>query len=377
MRKQIITLLIAIFLLASTSVNAAWYEVTGASTVLESREKARERALEDAVYQALLFSGADIAGLTSIRPYLKETRVDYQFSGDEIRHIQVLKTTVSDGVMNLTARIDIYPAATSCHQEQYKKGLLMSKFDILSLQDAALGGIFQFGDDFTQLLQRRFETQAQSFVTQGISPYNVSPSEPNSTRMIAQDSAAQYILIGTITDMSATVNTERPNKGKTNRQLALSIDVLDGESGEVIFQNDYRDIAQWPFERQSKVNTKSARFWTSPYGEMAQRMSRNILLDLESALTCRATTPEIVSVKNQKGQINVGRIHGVNYGDKLSLWHNASFIDQLGIYRTQLKKSEIVLTVTRVYENASQISISPPEFAASIQIGDIATKHTR
>lgn len=377
MRKHIIMHLFTSLLLASPFVSAAWYEVTGTSSVLASVEKARERALEDAVYQALLFSGADIAGLSNIRPYLKEPRNDYQFSGDEIRQIQILTSTISAGVMKLTARIDIYPTATSCHQDQYRKGLLMSNFDILSLQDAALGGIFQFGDNFTQLLQRRFETQAQSFVSVGITEYNVSPALPERTRMIAEETAAQYILIGAITDMTATIDTKQANKGKTNRQLAMAIDVIDGRSGEVIYQNNYRDIAEWPFERQSKVDTKSARFWTSPYGEMAQRMSRNILLDLESSLTCRATTPEIVSVRGQDGQINVGRIHGAKHGDKLALWHNASFTDQLGIYRTQLKKSEIELTVTRVYENASEISVSPPELAGSIQIGDIATKHTQ
>lgn len=377
MRKQIILFFIASLLFTSTSIKAAWYEVSGSSTVLESRSKARVRALEDAVYQALIFSGADIGALAKIRPYFDENLDDYQFSGDEIRQVQILKTAVIDDVMVLTARIDIYPTANSCQKEQYRKGLLFGQFDILSIQDAALGGIFKFGDDFTQLLQRRFESQSQIFVSQGITPYNVSPAKPEHTRMIAEDASAQYILIGAITDMTATLDKKFLRKATINRQLALSIDVLDGRSGEVVYQNSYRDIAQWPFERHSKLDTKSARFWTSPYGEMARRMSRNILLDLESSLTCRATTPEIVSFTGQEGQINVGRIHGVKYGDKLSLWHNGSFIDQLGIFRTQLKKSEMVLTVTRVYESASEISVTPIELAASIQIGDIATKHTQ
>lgn len=375
MRKLFMTIFIASLTFVSSLAYSAWFEVTGSSPVLESKEKARERALEDAVYQALLFSGADIGVIPSLRPYLQESRTDYQFSGNEIRHIQVLSAKVIRGVMTLTTRIDIYPTANSCHSNQYRKGLLIGRFDIVSLQDAALGGIFQFGDDFTDLLQRRFETQAQSFVTQGISPYKVSPSQSDKVRMIAQDSSAQYILIGKINDMSATFEENFFKKDQTNRQLALSIDVLDGKSGEVVYQNSYRDIAKWPFERQSKVDTKSARFWTSPYGKMAQQMSKNILLDLENKLSCRATTPEIVSINAEQGQINVGRIHGVERGDKLSLWHNASFTDQFGNYRTQLKKSKMILTVDRVYESASEITVFPAEFAASIQIGDIATKH--
>lgn len=375
MRKPFMILFIASLALMSSVARSAWYEVTGSSPVLESKLKARERALEDAVYQALLFSGGDIGVLPRIRPYLKESRTDYQFSGNEIRHIQVLKTKEIGGVMTLTTRIDIYPTANSCHSNQYRKSLLIGRFNIASLQDAALGGIFQFGDDFTLLLQRRFETQAQSFVAQGITPYKISSSQSDRTRLIAQDSGAQYILIGEINDMSATSDSKFLQKKQTNRQLAMNIDVLDGKSGEVIYQNSYRDIAKWPFDRQSKVETKSARFWTSPYGKMAQQMSKNILLDLESHLSCRATTSEIVSINDEQGQINVGRIHGVKHGDKLSLWHNASFIDQFGIYRTQLKKSKMTLTVNRVYENASEVTIYPPEYAPSIQIGDIATKH--
>ncbi|MDD1783303.1 flagellar assembly protein FlgT [Enterovibrio sp. ZSDZ35] len=377
MSKRFLTPLATGLLLAAASTQAAWYEVTGTSTVLKNSEQARERALEDAIFQALKYSGADIGGLADIRPYLKTPRSDYQFSGNEVRHIQIIDTKERGGVMKLTARIDIYPSAKACHKNQYKKGLLMSRFDIVSPQHAALGGIFQFGDDFTVLLQRQFETQAQSFVAQGITPHHVSPSSPDVATMIAEDTGAQFILVGSITDMSATIDKKRFKDDETNRQLALSVDVIDGKSGEVIYQNSYRDIAAWPFERHSQVDTKTARFWTSPYGEMAQRVSRNILLDLESNLSCRASTPEIVSINGQVGQINAGRIHGVKYGDELSLWHNASFTDQFGVLRTQLKKSEMLLTVSRVYESSAEFTVAPVELGSSIQIGDLTTKGTQ
>ncbi|PCS21951.1 flagella assembly protein FlgT [Candidatus Enterovibrio escicola] len=377
MHKHLLKTLVAYIALFTVSVNAVWYEVTSISAVLGNKARMRERALEDAVYQAILFSGADISGLIGIRPYLKEIRSDYQFSGNEIRRIQVLDTKQEKGVIKLTARIDIYPMANACHKNQYRKDLLIGRFKIVSPAHAALGGIFQFGDDFTALLQRQFETQAQSFVVKGISSHTISSIQPHVATMIAEDMGAQYLLIGTITDMTATIGTKVQGKDKINRQLALSIDVLDGKSGEVIYQNIYRDIATWSFEKHSKVDTKTAHFWTSTYGEMARTMSRNILLDLENNLACRATTPEVVSINSQGGQINAGRIHGVKYGDKLSLWHNASFTDQYGVNRTRLKKSDIQLTVVRVYESSAEITISPVEFSTSIQLGDIVTKYTR
>ncbi|WP_096619504.1 flagella assembly protein FlgT [Candidatus Enterovibrio altilux] len=377
MHKKMIKHLVACIALYVPSINAAWYEVTGVSSVLENKAQARQHALEDAIYQAIKFSDADIGGLTVLRPYLKELKDDYLLSGNEIRQIQVLKTKQFNGAIKLTARIDIYPTASACHKNQYRKELLMTRFNIVSPEHAALGGIFQFGNDFTVLLQRQFETQAQSFVIQGISPHAISLTQPYITTMIAENTSAQYLLVGNITDMSATIDKKTVHKNKTSRQLALSISVINGKSGEVIYQNRYRDTAAWPFEKNSKVDTKTARFWTSSYGEMAQRMSRNILLDLEKNLSCRVTTPKIISIRGPHGQINAGRIHGVAYDDVLSLWHDASFTDQYGIQRTQLKKSEILLTVSRIYENSSEVSISPAELGSSIQIGDMVTKYTQ
>lgn len=67
----------------------------------------------------------------------------------------------------------------------------------------------------------------------------------------------------------------------------------------------------------------------------------------------------------------------MKYGDELALWHNASFTDQYGVNRTQFKKSNITMKVTRVYESSSEIDVSPVELGASVQIGDLVTKHTQ
>ncbi|MGL5335135.1 MAG: FlgT C-terminal domain-containing protein, partial [Enterovibrio sp.] len=45
-----------------------------------------------------------------------------------------------------------------------------------------------------------------------------------------------------------------------------------------------------------------------------------------------------------------------------------------GSARSQLKKSEILLTVTRVYEKTAEVSLTPAELVGSVQIGDLVTK---
>lgn len=71
--------------------NAAWLEVTGKAPILESDSTARINALEDATYQAMLYSGADIASFNHIKPYFATEKEEYQFSGNSIRHVMVLK----------------------------------------------------------------------------------------------------------------------------------------------------------------------------------------------------------------------------------------------------------------------------------------------
>ncbi|RXJ72889.1 flagellar basal-body protein [Veronia nyctiphanis] len=375
MYKRIVLFLMVSLLGFSASSHAAWYEVTGYSALLKSKSEARTRALEDAVFQAIQFAGGDITGVTRLKPFLSEQRDVYQFTGDEIREIQIVEERTSTKAVTITARVSINPTAKACHKSQYRKNIVLNRFGIVTPQHAALGGIFRFGDDFTDLLQRQFDKQSQSFVVSDVSDLAISPGNPVVNTMIADDNNAQYLISGSITDMTATLDERIFRRDGVNRQLALTIDVIDGKTGDVIYQNNYRDIAAWPFENTSKVDTRTARFWASSYGEMARRMSRNIMLDLESVLACRATSPEVVAFNGDQGQINVGRVHGVKMGDKLQLWHNASFIDQFGSSRNQFRKSEMTLTVTRVYDHSAEISVSPAELARSVQIGDLVTKH--
>ncbi|MDX1302384.1 flagellar assembly protein FlgT [Photobacterium sp.] len=374
MKRNIIRCLSSLCLIASFCVNAAWLEVTGQAAMLESESTARSNALEDAIYQAMLYSGADISSFSHIKPYLVSEREEYQFSGNEVRHVMVLKTQKKSGNLYVTARIDIYPSANTCHKIQYKKGVLLGQFDIVSPQHAAMGGIYQLGDDFTAMLQRQIERKSQSFVVSGITRVPIRPEQPDAMTMLAEDNDAQYIINGQITDLTSTLDQKLIRSDQVNRQFAATVQVMDGKTGEQLFQNNYREVAEWPFSRVSQVDTKSARFWQSSYGQAVQRISRNVMLDLESSLSCRTSLPEVVNVNGNTVQVNVGRIHGVTRGDQLQLWHSAGFIDQMGIPRNRMVQTDITLTVERVYEKSTELSVNQTDLAGSIQAGDLLTR---
>ncbi|MCR9932053.1 flagellar assembly protein FlgT [Vibrio antiquarius] len=374
--KKILTSLFSITLvmLVPFKVMASWYEVTGVATIVSSEETARLHALEDALFKAVNFSGADIGSISNLMPLLEESRNEYQFTNHEVRYILVESERKRRGKVEVKIRVDIYPSATGCHTDQYKKTILVGNIEVASPQQAVMGQIYQVGDDFSRVVNRQLDQTSRSFVSVGTTDYSISSNYPARTQMIAQDNGAQYIIGGVITDLTATVESQLLQDDIINRQFALEMKVFDGKTGHEVFNKAYREVARWPFAKTSQVDTRSARFWASTYGEMMLRVSRNIMLDLESELSCKITLPEVVAVFGNTVTMDLGRMHGVKEGDKLQLWHTASFIDQNGLPRNKVSQSEITLTVSRIYEHEAELTIDQPNLASSVQIGDVMNK---
>lgn len=274
---------------------ASWYEVTGVATIVSSEDAARLHALEDALFKAVNFSGADIGSISNLMPLLEENRKEYQFTNHEVRYILVESERKRGGKMEMKIRVDIYPSATGCHTDQYKR-LFWSVTLTLPPQQAVMGQIYQVGDDFSKVVNRQLDQTSRSFVSVGTTDYSISSNYPARTQMIAQDNGAQYIIGGVITDLTATIESQLLKDDIINRQFALEMKVFDGKTGHEVFNKAYREVARWPFAKTSQVDTRSARFWASTYGEMMLRVSRNIMLDLESELSCKITLPEVVAV---------------------------------------------------------------------------------
>ncbi|MCG9633521.1 flagellar assembly protein FlgT [Vibrio sp. Isolate30] len=374
--KKIFSTLFSIGSLLTMTFNAhaSWFEVTGTAAIVASEDAARVHALEDALYKAMQFSGGDIGSIANLTPYLQAEQKEYQFTNHEVRYILVDKERKRSGNIMITARIDIYPSANGCHESQYKKTFLVGNVDLASPQQAVMGRVYNIGDDFSHVINRQLSQESRSFVSVGTTDYEIDRRQPETLKMIAQDHGAQYVIGGTITDLTATIESKLLKDDVINRQFALEMQVYDGKTGHQVYNRSYREVAKWPFPKTSEVDTKSARFWASTYGSMMLRVSRNIMLDLESEVSCKITLPEVAAVFGNTVTMDLGRLHGVQQGDKLQLWHTGSFIDQNGLPRNKVSKSDITLTVTRVYENEAELTIEQPNLAGSIQIGDVMQK---
>ncbi|PJC86008.1 flagellar basal-body protein [Vibrio sp. HA2012] len=376
MKKRLLTYIpLLILFFFGNIANAAWFEVTGSATIVASQNEARIHALEDALYQAMKYAGADIGSLSGLLPFLEEDKQEYQFTNHEVRYLRVVDKVIIDNRIQVRIRVDIYPSATGCQVGQYKKTFLVGNINLAHPAQAVMGQIYKIGDDFSHVLNQQLDIESVSFISVGTTDYMIDKNQPEMLKMIAEDNNAQYIIGGTITDLSATIEQKLLADDVVNRQFALEMQVYDGKTGHEIYSRNYREIAHWPFPKTSQVDTRSARFWDSSYGEMLLRVSRKIMLDLEAELSCKITLPQIIAKHgNNLVTIDLGRIHGVEVGDRLRLWHTGAFIDQYGLPRNKVSQSEITLTITRTYDQESEASIDQPQLAQSIQIGDVMHK---
>ncbi|MGL5468693.1 MAG: flagellar assembly protein T N-terminal domain-containing protein, partial [Shewanella sp.] len=81
MKKNILCIISMLWLsLYLQPAYAAWYEVTGSAAIVSSKEVARLHALEDALYKAVNFAGADIGSISNLMPLLESERKEYLFS---------------------------------------------------------------------------------------------------------------------------------------------------------------------------------------------------------------------------------------------------------------------------------------------------------
>ena len=100
--------------------------------------------------------------------------------------------------------MDIYPSATACHLSQYKKTFLVGNIDLARL--SKLLWVKSITLEMTlRLSSTAIKQQSSNFVSVGTTDYEISKRNPERLKMIAQDTGAQYIIGGVITDLTATI----------------------------------------------------------------------------------------------------------------------------------------------------------------------------
>jgi len=133
MNKRILLLLFVICTGFSSQSVAIWYEASGQAVIRNgNKELARQRATQEAIQQALLFSGASVRSVQSMaQGLLKDDRFEVRAAG-EVSNVELINEVFADDVVTVTIRADIFPQDSQCDASDYKKTVITAWFPITS-----------------------------------------------------------------------------------------------------------------------------------------------------------------------------------------------------------------------------------------------------
>ena len=377
-------LLLGLFFVSSNT-RAVWFEATGQAIIHNNnKELARQVATQEAIKQALLFSGASIRSVQSMaHGLLKDDRFEVRASG-EVSSIELVDEIYSDDYVSITIRADIFPQDAQCQASDYKKSVVSAWFPLANRQQAAFGGIFDLGKPTAMRLQEEFTLYAEHATMTKVAPFYFSPNEPSIESKaidMARKTNNQFVLLGAIQNLS--VNEAKPEyvdyltfweNQPTTRHIAIHTKLLDGSTGELLIDKVYRSQAEWNFDRFSSVDANSDRLWSSEFGMAMKHLLQNIAQDVDEAVGCLPAYGRILDVRNNQLSANIGKMHGVKQGDLLKIFQMRQVFSPTGMTVNQYDIHPTTVEVAKVYHNSSVLRPTDAFPLGNIQPNDFVVR---
>jgi hypothetical protein len=361
---------------------AIWFEATGQAIIHNGeKEAARQQATQEAVKQALLFSGASVKSIQSlVNGLLEDDRFEIRASG-EVNNIELIDEIYHNNYVTVSIRADIFPQEALCSASDYKKNIVTTWYNIKKRQQAAVGNLYDFGKVFAEKLQQEAQNQAQYSLIHSVEPYYLSPpeKEKKSTAFsLAKKTDAQYVLFGEILEFG--VETTKTSgmafwvSDQSKRNLTLSFSMYDGNTGEIVFQNTQNMSAIWDFDPHKPINSNSRQLWDSTFGSATKKIIQSVVELLDESVSCLPAHGRVLKVSGESLVINIGKHNGVKQGDKLTLFQvNQFFDDQNSPHRQFLLHPEQVVVKQIFAETAVVASVTGAPLA-NIQPNDFVAR---
>jgi len=382
-----LTIIVTFILALSPSVtHAQWFEATGKSQLLNDElDIARNLAVQDALKQALLFSGAHVKSIAQISDGLLTSDHFEVRSHGSVRDLQLLSETHHNDQVLVTIRADIVAQDSQCSAGDTISKIALTKFPIRHRQQAATGGIYNLGQQTANQLFKILASHRGSFkatkllnIEQSLTSQKSSPGQViTAIQTLAQHADAQYLLTGELIDISMHQPTSKwygLASHDPKRQFELAMTLFDGNNSEIVWSETYTTQGSWIEESTRTVDVKSSGFWNSPYGNAISNQLQRIASDLNQELYCNELKGSIVNIDNQQLTINLGSNHGVKVGDKFSVYHNKQFIDNNGISRQTLVINSSTLIAQQVNRNHAVVNVGKNMSYGDINIDDVVKK---
>lgn len=380
-------ILVITLLLLTTSVHADWYQSEGQANIIPGKiNKSRDQAISNALISVVHKAGTSVESLQVVESGILAVDQLVARTNGEIHDMRLLDEKISNGVITVTIEADMYPFPV-CPQEKYSKTIFVGPFHLQTRQHAQLGRIYHSDEAiaqrlFYQLKQDKSKLDPRYVMTQQIAftrdtHHNVELQILEVARQIATKHDVQYLLFGTIEDMSDY--HERSNNILLEtfthmRNFKMNIYLVDGINKVTLFQKSYSSVSEWPFEMTLRFDVKSQVFWQTDYGRIIDKKINEAVKDVQQALYCEPTMATIIAQYRGQVVMNIGHRNGVKKGDKFQLIRSQYVSHQTSFLAGPIfTPDDVLLEVVSLQSDRAILKTLDPKDMNNIQIRDMLT----
>ena len=365
---------------------AAWYETEGSAKIQNGDVvQARTKAIEEALRQAMLESGAFVSTNQNMTNGILDDDELTIASNNNFNQYTLVSEKREKGYLTVKIRLYIDSDPKQCIGMNYKKNILPVLFTYANNQhQETQTGLNGFNKSLTlkfqQFLSSTNELNVIPYYNQNLGIDLANHSHRNSNHMmqsidqLAINKDAQYIVFGVIRDINlhpSTLNWFSKAMGNKEREFSLEIFVYDTITKEILFSNNYKTKAQWDID-ENNTNTDSEYFWQSEYGENILEKLTSAAKSVSHTLVCKKPVGRILKVENNNQyHINLGKINKIKQGNRFLIEHSNNFNDKNGIRRFQKNQAKTPMVVTDVYNNTAVLK-PITQSNGNVQINDHA-----
>jgi len=270
-------------------------------------------------------------------------------------------------------------------ERDYRKSLLLSAFALRQPATANAGTLHGAEQQLPELLGERlvendsvwrYKTLGQSLPSADPAPYR----HAQQVRQLAGRTDSQLVLTGELLDMSVANqrHTQAPGlvtRSRNNlvhrlnlnpdwdtrqRDLVLQLQLLDGATGEPVFERRYRTRGAWNPKRRERMAFGSPQFWETDYGQEVEALLERASAEFGEAIRCQPLVSKLEPTRpGQPLILQAGANQGLIAGDRLPLYKVAQRAIP-GAYRqntAHMIDSGKRVTVTETHPNHSLVRL--------------------
>jgi hypothetical protein len=378
LRSALISGLISLYVISGKTF-AAWYQAQGQAFVRNGDVKmARMEATNDAVRQALLFSGASVSSTQTLVNGLLSNDAFHMDATGEVKRVEKVTERRQGNILFITVRADIFPKRISCSSQSSQHSLITAPFKVRHPSQLLPGNIQNLNRAVIQHFERLVKDYGRSSYIDSVLPFTIewrSGKTLEQAIALGKQHNVQLVLLGEIEDVSL-LQTEKAwyqvNK-RQDRQFRLRVELIDTINGAVIHDAYYTTSATWSFAHHASVNPASQTFWQSQYGEAVHNVLAELASDVDEVLACQPSTGRILAVNNNQVFINLGREQGLDLGDAVSLYQKSRLFDEFGKQYIQYNLHPDKLRVVNVNVDNAIVEPESGGLLGNIQPNDFVT----